>query len=53
MENTTENASKIVWQSTLTEEMITAAGLDYSELSALIDALDDAVCDIATEFGIR
>lgn len=46
------NKETVVWQSTLTKEMVETAGIDYKLLSALIDELDEAVVNIASGYGI-
>ena len=46
------NEETVVWQSTLTKEMVEMAGLDYGLLSQLIDELDEAVVNIASGYGI-
>jgi NMD protein affecting ribosome stability and mRNA decay len=42
--------SQKVWQSTLTNEMV--SDLSYQELSGLIEALDEAVMIVASGWGI-
>jgi hypothetical protein len=45
-----EGMSNIVWQSTVTEEMITA--LNDNEVSLLVEALDEAVMEVCTNYEV-
>jgi hypothetical protein len=45
-----ETMSNIVWQSTVTEEMI--AGLNSNEISMLVEALDEAVMEVCTNYEV-
>lgn len=40
----------VVWQSTLTEEMV--ANLSENDLSMLLETLDDAVAEICENYGV-
>jgi hypothetical protein len=42
--------SNIVWQSTVTEEMITA--LNDNEVSLLVEALNEAVMEVCTNYEV-
>jgi hypothetical protein len=44
-------SNNIVWQSTLTEELI--EHLSENEVSLLINALDDAVAEICESYDVR
>lgn len=45
-----EGMSNIVWQSTVTEEMITA--LNDNEVSLLVEALNEAVMEVCTNYEV-
>jgi hypothetical protein len=45
-----ETMSNIVWQSTVTEEMITA--LNDNEVSLLVEALNEAVMEVCTNYEV-
>ena len=45
-----EVMSNIVWQSTVTEEMI--AGLNSNEVSLLCEALNEAVMEVCTNYEV-
>jgi hypothetical protein len=45
-----ETMSNIVWQSTVTEEMI--AGLNSNEVSMLCEALNEAVMEVCTNYEV-
>ena len=45
-----ETMSNIVWQSTVTEEMV--AGLNSNEISMLVEALDEAVMEVCTNYEV-
>lgn len=42
--------ANIVWQSTVTEEMV--AGLNSNEVSMLVEALDEAVMEVCTNYEV-
>ena len=45
-----EVMSNIVWQSTVTEEMV--AGLNSNEVSMLCEALNEAVMEVCTNYEV-
>lgn len=44
--------SKIVWESSVTQEMIDEAGLDPADVAAIVSELDDAVMEICLSHGL-
>ena len=45
-----EGMANIVWQSTVTEEMV--AGLNSNEVSMLCEALNEAVMEVCTNYEV-
>lgn len=43
---------KILWSSSMTQEMVDEAGLDPEDVESIIRELDDAVADICMAHGI-
>jgi hypothetical protein len=43
---------KIVWSSSVDEEMIESAGLTTAEVKALVKELDDAVMRVCLDFSV-
>jgi hypothetical protein len=44
--------SKIVWESSVTQEMMDEAGLDPADVKAIVKELDDAVMEICLSHGL-
>lgn len=44
------NKEEIVWQSTITKEMVDEIKLDQSQTNALVDALNDVVQSVFESF---
>jgi len=49
----TERDPNIVWQSTLTQEMLDGSDLNENEISLLINELNDAVAEICESYGVE
>jgi hypothetical protein len=43
---------KIVWDASVTQEMIDDAGLNDNEISMLVEALNDAVMEVCLNYGL-
>lgn len=44
--------SKIVWESSVTQEMMDEAGVDPADVIAIVKELDDAVMEICLSHGL-